>query len=398
MEGCPKLFSLIPKDREWHVRENEGNHGVSEDKKLELRLGPPGEAQFIKQNSINDHTQIDHSLLCFANFSSMSSNTHNTTNTTTCGAKRGFAETVGVKTGERNWLTKSEENLCQKLSSSEKPVEKVISTTWSCGPIASSISACQRETQKLQQQPKPSFHQLQYPLISKSLAVMAEKSSNPCSSTRVAELQYQDKKACSTPSKTPVSANTAAPNSSHKRVAPAPVVGWPPIRSFRKNLAYGSSLKPASESPTDIPKEVVKGGESKSFENGWFVKINMDGVPIGRKVDLNAYESYEKLSSAVDELFRGLLAAQRDSSDQGGGENEMDEKMITGLLDGSGEYTLVYEDNEGDRMLVGDVPWHMFVSTVKRLRVLKKSELSALCICSSKQEKISLDSAMEFGR
>jgi len=27
------------------------------------------------------------------------------------------------------------------------------------------------------------------------------------------------------------------------------------------------------------------------------------------------------------------------------------------LLDGSREYTLVYEDNEGDRMLVGDVPW-----------------------------------------
>jgi len=34
----------------------------------------------------------------------------------------------------------------------------------------------------------------------------------------------------------------------------------------------------------------------------------MDGVPIGRKVDLNAYDSYENLSSAVDELFRGLLA------------------------------------------------------------------------------------------
>jgi len=34
----------------------------------------------------------------------------------------------------------------------------------------------------------------------------------------------------------------------------------------------------------------------------------MDGVPIGRKVDLNAYDSYEKLASGVDELFRGLLA------------------------------------------------------------------------------------------
>lgn len=50
--------------------------------------------------------------------------------------------------------------------------------------------------------------------------------------------------------------------------------------------------------------------------------------------------------------------AQRDSC--GGGLHQKkaeEEKAITGLLDGSGEYTLVYEDNEGDRMLVGDVPW-----------------------------------------
>uniref|UniRef100_A0A0D9ZEM7 Auxin-responsive protein n=1 Tax=Oryza glumipatula TaxID=40148 RepID=A0A0D9ZEM7_9ORYZ len=30
---------------------------------------------------------------------------------------------------------------------------------------------------------------------------------------------------------------------------------------------------------------------------------------------------------------------------------------ISGLLDGTGEYTLLYEDYEGDRVLVGDVPW-----------------------------------------
>ncbi|KAE8684306.1 Auxin-responsive protein IAA18 [Hibiscus syriacus] len=104
----------------------------------------------------------------------------------------------------------------------------------------------------------------------------------------------------------------------------------------------------------------------------------MDGVPIGRKVDLKSYDGYEKLSTAVDELFRGLLAAQRDSSAGGIVNKEDGEKAITGVLDGSGEYTLVYEDNEGDSMLVGDVPWHMFVSKVKRLRALKSSELSLL--------------------
>ncbi|CAA6666059.1 unnamed protein product [Spirodela intermedia] len=136
----------------------------------------------------------------------------------------------------------------------------------------------------------------------------------------------------------------------------SPVVGWPPIRSFRKNLASSSFSKP-----------------SKSL-----VKINMDGMPIGRKIDLKAHSSYDELSSAVNELFRGLIAAQRNENpalrnQSHGGRRQ----AITGLLDGSGEHTLVYEDNEGDVLLVGDVPWDMFVAAAKRLRMLKSSELSS---------------------
>lgn len=88
------------------------------------------------------------------------------------------------------------------------------------------------------------------------------------------------------------------------------MVGWPPIRSFRKNLASGSSSKLASNSGDVVEN---KSSDSKAKENcakTMFVKINMDGIPIGRKVDLKAYDSYEKLSYAVDELFRGLLAGE----------------------------------------------------------------------------------------
>ncbi|KAL8217380.1 hypothetical protein R6Q57_020753 [Mikania cordata] len=166
-----------------------------------------------------------------------------------------------------------------------------------------------------------------------------------------------------------------------KRSAPAPVVGWPPIRSFRKNIAGGSS-KPASVSHSqNVKNEKVV----ESCQKGFFVKINMVGVPIGRKVNLNAYDSYEKLYVAVDQLFRGLLAAQNDTS---GGRIKGDHEHDKGLFNGNKEYTLVYEDNEGDRMLVGDVPWHMFVSSVKRLRVIKSSEISNICCLGSRQEKI----------
>ena len=87
-------------------------------------------------------------------------------------------------------------------------------------------------------------------------------------------------------------------------------MGWPPIRSSRRNLASSSFSKPASESADASPSKLPGPGEKPVDVGGkgLFVKINMDGVPIGRKIDLNAYDSYEKLSSGVDELFRGLLA------------------------------------------------------------------------------------------
>lgn len=56
-------------------------------------------------------------------------------------------------------------------------------------------------------------------------------------------------------------------------------------------------------------------------------------------------------------LLSSIIVAQSDSSAGASKEKKDDEKAIGGLLDGNGEYTLVYEDNEGDRMLVGDVPW-----------------------------------------
>ncbi|KAJ3693850.1 hypothetical protein LUZ60_009330 [Juncus effusus] len=164
------------------------------------------------------------------------------------------------------------------------------------------------------------------------------------------------------------------------RVVNAPVVGWPPVRSFRRNLASTSKTVLESQKGADSGTEMKFDGNAK----GLFVKINMDGVPIGRKVDLKAYDSYDKLSCAVDQLFRGLLADQRAEI---GTEKNAEEKTraIKGLLDGSGEYTLVYDDDEGDKMLVGDVPWEMFVRAAKRLRVLKSSDLSASSLRTSRK-------------
>ena len=65
------------------------------------------------------------------------------------------------------------------------------------------------------------------------------------------------------------------------RTAPGPVVGWPPIRSFRKNLASSSFSKLAFQSPSAVPCKVAnEKTTAEPSDKGLFVKINMDGFPI----------------------------------------------------------------------------------------------------------------------
>jgi auxin-responsive protein IAA len=87
---------------------------------------------------------------------------------------------------------------------------------------------------------------------------------------------------------------------SNIRSATTPVIGWPPVQTFRRNLATSSKASLEQQNR----KKHAKPEETKRAP---FVKINMDGIPIGRKMDLNALDSYDKLSLAVDKLFRGLL-------------------------------------------------------------------------------------------
>lgn len=93
------------------------------------------------------------------------------------------------------------------------------------------------------------------------------------------------------------------------RLSPAPVVGWPPVGSYRKNLTSTTTSKQSPLSPSQI-KEEKTGGEPEHAAEHMFIKVYMDGIPIGRKINLKAYDSYEKLSIALDELFGGLLAGK----------------------------------------------------------------------------------------
>ncbi|KAK4283829.1 hypothetical protein QN277_000739 [Acacia crassicarpa] len=144
----------------------------------------------------------------------------------------------------------------------------------------------------------------------------------------------------------------------------AQVVGWPPIRSFRKN------------SMASQPQKNGEDAESGKSGGCLYVKVSLDGAPYLRKVDLNNFASYKELSSALEKMFSGFTMSQCGSHGVSGRDN-MSESRLMDLLNGS-EYVLTYEDKDGDWMLVGDVPWEMFTDSCKRMRIMKSCEAIGL--------------------
>jgi auxin-responsive protein IAA len=146
------------------------------------------------------------------------------------------------------------------------------------------------------------------------------------------------------------------------------VVGWPPVRSFRKNIMSVQSEKGAGSKDADGDKSSPAAGGGAAF-----VKVSLDGAPYLRKVDLKMYKSYQELSKALEKMFSSFTIGSCGSQ----GMNGMNESKLVDLLNGS-EYVPTYEDKDGDWMLVGDVPWEMFVESCKRLRIMKGSEAIGL--------------------
>ncbi|XP_010249884.1 PREDICTED: auxin-responsive protein IAA1 [Nelumbo nucifera] len=129
-----------------------------------------------------------------------------------------------------------------------------------------------------------------------------------------------------------------APCAGKPPASKAQVVGWPPVRSFRKN-----ALKSCT-----------------------YVKVAVDGAPYLRKVDLETYSSYQQLLSALENMFTCFTIR-----------NVLNERKLMDPVNGT-EYVPTYEDKDGDWMLVGDVPWKMFVASCKRIRLMKSSEAVGL--------------------
>ncbi|KAJ8420263.1 hypothetical protein Cgig2_021647 [Carnegiea gigantea] len=164
--------------------------------------------------------------------------------------------------------------------------------------------------------------------------------------------------------------------------AASQVVGWPPIRAYRMNsmATQSKSIATGENSSQFVENNVIYGTENKGKSNpeagvplksSLFVKVNMDGVAIGRKINLNAHSSYESLAQTLEDMFT-YKAVEKSSA------NELfllpKVTRPSELLDGSSEYVLTYEDKDGDWMLVGDVPWGSKIGR-KELKAKKQANI-----------------------
>ncbi|GAB4842853.1 Auxin-responsive protein iaa7, partial [Ancistrocladus abbreviatus] len=67
----------------------------------------------------------------------------------------------------------------------------------------------------------------------------------------------------------------------------AQVVGWPPVRSYRKNIMA------TQKTATEVENDNIGGiGGGANSSGATFVKVSIDGAPYLRKVDLKIYKSY----------------------------------------------------------------------------------------------------------
>ncbi|KNA23107.1 hypothetical protein SOVF_027800 [Spinacia oleracea] len=117
---------------------------------------------------------------------------------------------------------------------------------------------------------------------------------------------------------------------------------------------YLKSPKCSKSNPDDCGED-LEGVESK--ERWPYVKVNMDGVIVGRKICLVDHLGYPSLALQLEDMFGGFTP------------------YGVRLFQRGSEFMLFYKDREENWRSAGDVPWKDFVDCAKRLRVVRKNRV-----------------------
>ncbi|KAL6851944.1 hypothetical protein ACP4OV_020129 [Aristida adscensionis] len=108
--------------------------------------------------------------------------------------------------------------------------------------------------------------------------------------------------------------------------------------------------QPCPEAAQDIQNK-MQNGSTRSCK-----KVHKQGTALGRSVDLTKFTCYDELIKELDQMFD-----------------------FDGELNGPRKnWLVVYTDNEGDMMLVGDDPWDEFCNIVHKIFIYTREEVERM--------------------
>ncbi|XVF44218.1 hypothetical protein PTKIN_Ptkin02bG0103200 [Pterospermum kingtungense] len=155
-----------------------------------------------------------------------------------------------------------------------------------------------------------------------------------------------------------LSLRTLQPEAAYQHHPPRHMVS---MEGYNELMSWPRARLKSSNAPVSCDDEAEG---VQSIERGAYVKVNMDGVLVGRKVCMLDHGGYAGLAHQLEEMFgRHTASGLR-------------------LFEAESEFSLFYKDIEENWRNVGDVPWKEFVERVKRLRISPKSEAPYSCSSS----------------
>ncbi|KAJ6834338.1 auxin response factor 2-like [Iris pallida] len=111
---------------------------------------------------------------------------------------------------------------------------------------------------------------------------------------------------------------------------------------------------------TELPTSKDSHGQHQSGCTRSCTKVHKQGIALGRSVDLTKFSGYDELIAELDKMF------------------EFEGKLMAP----NKNWLVVYTDNEGDMMLVGDDPWGEFCSMVRKIVIYTREEVQKMNPCT----------------
>ncbi|KAJ4952355.1 hypothetical protein NE237_029187 [Protea cynaroides] len=102
------------------------------------------------------------------------------------------------------------------------------------------------------------------------------------------------------------------------------------------------------------------------------IKVQMQGIAVGRAVDLTVLGGYDQLINELEDMFE-----------------------IKGELLGRDKWQLVFTDDEGDMMLLGDDPWQEFVKMARKILIYSGQQVKTALSLEGDGTSVFMDSELK---